>query len=915
MKNLLIVFLSLMSITAMAQKGTIKGLVKDKQTGEEIIGANVFVEGTSTGAATDIMGNFQFQVEPGTYNLIATFIGYANFKIQDLTVGAGEVVELTVLLQTDDVQLEEVVVTAKADQTSENLLLLERKNAVEIKQSIGAQELSRKGVGDAQAAVTKVTGVSKQEGVKNVFVRGLGDRYNSTSLNGLPLPSEDPEYKNISLDFFSTSIINSVDINKTFNPSIFGDVDGANINIVSKELFEDQELRVSLSAGLNTGSVGQDFLRPDGSNMLGTGLSEESPITDLTQYDFNNSFKPSTVSMPLNSSFSVSGGKRLDIGSHKLDAFLVASVQNEYVYKEGITRSAVSSDGGAGRDYTYKAFDYNVAQIFMGNFNYDLTSNIDLSYNTMYIHNNSQMVGEYAGQAQNLTEVDGRSAFIRRQQVNDNDLFVNQLLADVSLSDKINLNLAGSFNSIRGSEPDRRTNTFLLDENTGEYSVAAGSAGLNHRFFSTLEEDDVNAEAVFSYALKGDKDGASKFELGYSYRNTQRNFGYRQFSFDFANQAPVDINNPDATLFNQQSINDDIFRLITTRGFNQEQIDVFAPDTYDGSKIIHSAIANFNYELSDRFVLGAGVRYETVRQEVIWDFNQDRNEYGENLSERNPNYILPSFNLKYSISENDIIRLAASKSYTFPQFKEVAPFLYEDVNFSSFGNPDLKPADNYNVDLKFEKYFGKGNLFAVTGFYKHIENAINRVLVTSAATELSYVNTGNADVSGIELEFQKKIWEKQTGDKFSSFSVGANASYLYSKQKLEDDPDDKLTVLFTHDEAELEGASPLLLNADISYKSETENKGITAALVFNYFSDRIYTIGTADRDNIMEKGIPTLDIISSYRFNKNFQVDFKAQNILDPEYKLSQDIGSGESFVIQNFQRGAKISLGLTFKL
>jgi outer membrane receptor protein involved in Fe transport len=914
MKNLFVTVLVFLGTTTFAQKAIIKGIVKDKITNEEVIGANVFLEGTTTGAATDLFGSFQFSVDPGTYNVLATYIGYANFKATDLTVVAGEEVNLTILLQTDDIQLEEVVVIGKSDKAAETVLLLDRKNAIEIKQSIGAQELSRKGVSNAEAAVTKVTGVSKQEGVKNVFVRGLGDRYNSTSLNGLPLPSEDPEYKNISLDFFASDVINSIDINKTFNSSLFGDVDGANINIVSKELFEDKEFKISASTGFNSQAVGQNFLRADGTNNLGTGHKNGNPLNDLTQYDFKDGFKPYASNTPLNSSFSMSGGKRFNVANRQLSAFVVASMENEYVYKEGVSRSAVSSDGGAGRDYTYQKYDYTVSQIAMGNFSYQLNDYSDISFNTMYIHNNNQNVAEYRGQAQNLTEVDDRSALIRRQQVNDNDLFVNQLLSNIQISDRISLNLAGSLNKIKGSEPDRRTNTFLLNELTGEYTAAAGSAGLNHRFFSELEETDLNGASTINYELGSNADKKGNIQIGYSYRNTERDFGFRQFSYDFASQAAVDPNNPDATLFNQQSIDDGTFRLVTTRGFNQNAIDVFAPDTYSGSRTIHAINTNIDYHFNSRLTVGGGLRFEQITQKVIWDFNQDRNDFGDNLAKTDPTYFLPNLNVKYSLSDDNILRLAASRSYTFPQFKEVAPFLYEDVNFSSFGNPDLRPADNYNLDLKYEKYFGRNGLFAITGYYKHIKDAINRVLVTSAATELSYVNTGNADVTGVEVEFQKDIFQNFVGEKINSLTFGANVSYLYSKQELKDDEGDKLTVLFTKNQDQLEGASPILINADLTYSSETENSGLTAAIVFNYFSDRIFTIGTADRANIVQKGVPTLDFISSYKFNQHFQFNLKAKNILNPEYKLSQEIGTGEDFAIQNFKRGVNVSMGLTYK-
>src|SRR5690606_21508658 len=99
----------------------------------------------------------------------------------------------------EGVSLDEVVVTIAARKDSETALLLDQKKAVSIKTSIGAQELARRGVGDVATALTKTTGISKEEGSGNVFVRGLGDRYNITTMNGLPLPSNNPSKKNMDL--------------------------------------------------------------------------------------------------------------------------------------------------------------------------------------------------------------------------------------------------------------------------------------------------------------------------------------------------------------------------------------------------------------------------------------------------------------------------------------------------------------------------------------------------------------------------------------------------------------------------------------------------------------------------------------------------------------------------------------------
>src|SRR5690606_1907474 len=146
---------------------------------------------------------------PGKYVLQLSFVGYETVEEQ-VTVVADTTIIIDKALGSGGYTLDDVVIQTQQNRERETALLLDQKNAIEIKQAIGAQEMSRKGVSDAEGAVTKITGVSKQEGEKNVFVRGLGDRYNSTTMNGMPLPSEDPEYKNIALDFFTSDVIKSI---------------------------------------------------------------------------------------------------------------------------------------------------------------------------------------------------------------------------------------------------------------------------------------------------------------------------------------------------------------------------------------------------------------------------------------------------------------------------------------------------------------------------------------------------------------------------------------------------------------------------------------------------------------------------------------------------------------------------------
>src|SRR5690606_28851697 len=181
---------------------------------EPLAFANVLIKGTTIGTTSDSDGLYGFEnLSLGSYTLIYSFIGYETQEIV-VEVTENKVTTVNVPMGASAASLDEVVITTTTRKESELVLLLEQKKAVEIKQTIGAQELTRKGVSDVANAVAKTSGVSKQECSNNIFVRGLGDRYNSTSINGLPVTSNDPEKKNISLDLFSTDIVEFISIDK-----------------------------------------------------------------------------------------------------------------------------------------------------------------------------------------------------------------------------------------------------------------------------------------------------------------------------------------------------------------------------------------------------------------------------------------------------------------------------------------------------------------------------------------------------------------------------------------------------------------------------------------------------------------------------------------------------------------------------
>lgn len=900
MKLRLLFSILLFSVISFAQNGTVSGVILDKEMNNEPLPfANVMIKGSPQGTTTDENGKYSLTLKPGNYTIIFGYLGYENKEIA-FSLKANEKKIINHTLEASGVQLKDIEIVQTILKEKESVLLQEQQKAVEFKQAIGAQELSRKGVSNAEAAVTKTSGVTKQQGVKNVIVRGLGDRYNSTSLNGLALPSDDPEYKNISLDFFGSELIQNVSINKTFSSNFLGDVGGANIDITSKELGKDKEIDINFSNGINTQTLGENFKLIDGTNWFGTQRTKNT-ISSITVYDFKNNLKPNEQNLQINNGFSISGGRKFNIGKGKLSLFLVGSLDNNYLYTEGNIKQT-NSLGQVYLNQNFNKYNYNVSQLVMNNMKYKFGDGNSIALNNILIHNNNQSYGDYFGE--NNPEQTGDLELLVRQQVNDNLLFVNQLIGDFKLSEKIKYHIGLAFNTVTGNEPDRRSNNYLFRD--GFFAPQTNSAGENERFYSNLKEKDYVANSFFTYDFGGENK-TRIFELGGDVRYTKRDFQSIIFNHDFSTRTEIDVNNPDL-IFNQASLDNGIFELETGRG-TASNPRVFDPFTYNAVRFIGAGYGKYTHSFNENLVALVGLRGEFAFQEAKYDTNIS-NSATNGKANLEDLYLLPSLSLKYNFNENSILRFSSSKTYTYPQFKEIAPFKYQDVSFSSQGNPDLEPSENYNFDLKYERFFGNGELFSITGFGKQILNPIARSEIPSGGNTLTYLNIGErANVFGIELELRKNIINSQENETNKNLlSFGLNASYLFSEVNL----DRNSVAQFTKKTSELEGATPLLINSDLTYTRKFKNESsLTSTLILNYFSDRVYSIGTRGFENIIEKSIPTLDFVAKLNLNKNYSLSLKGQNLLNPDFQLSRDgANNGENVVLRDFKRGVNLSLG-----
>lgn len=554
-------FCLLCVLPALAANIKIKGAVKDKLSKEPLIGATIRLLGTQAGAVTDMEGNFELNsmgVLEGMYDIEIKYVGYKTEVRRKVRVENGKLVILNLELETDAQELADVVVVAKKNRENENMLLLEQQKAVIAVQSVGVRELSRKGVSDAEGAVTKVAGVSKQDGVKNVFVRGLGDRYNATTFNGFALPSEDPEYKNISLDFFGTDIIQSVGVNKAFNAGGSSDVGGATIDIVSKELIGSGHLGFGISGGLNTQTVAADFLKQDGVNFM--GFANRTEHADENSWNFRNKLDPSAQHLQINRSYSISGGKRFYVGKDKnpLSFFLTAGHTTDYQYTDEIIRNTTTS-GTVYKDMNGKKYAENISQLALANVDFDMQNRHHISYNLMMIHANTQSVGDYNGKNSIFSDDYENLGFTRRQQTNDNMLIVNQLMTNWGLTKSLSLDAGASYNMVKGYEPDRRINNLTKAEDG--YTLLRGNS--QQRYFSTLDEDDLNVKAGLVYRLKDNIEEISNVRFGYTGRFVDDNFKATEYNLTVGHVSAIpsldDFSLDD--YYNQENFASDWFKI------------------------------------------------------------------------------------------------------------------------------------------------------------------------------------------------------------------------------------------------------------------------------------------------------------------------------------------------------------------
>lgn len=925
MKFKLIILTLFIYCFAFAQtKGTVTGTLTDKDANNTTLPfANAAIKGTSIGVTTDENGKYTLAINPGNYILVFSFLGYENVEVP-VNIKAGETLTINKALGSGSYKLEDVVVKATGGREKETALLLDQKKAVEIKQSIGAQEMARKGVSNVQEGLTKITGVSKVES-RGLFVRGLEERYNNLLINDLQAPSNSPFKKIIPLDLFPTDIVGVLNVYKTFNPNIPGDFAGATINIETSQS-RASITKISTSLGYTTNNNGRDFLMSEDANttqgFLGLlqkdrelpssfGNVPSGKIMTPAQYNASskqNSWDVDNASSPINSSIGFLHTEKFDLEKNRNFSYIFSlNGENKYQVQEGIDRTF--NQGQGNYDNNFKTSKYNYTTSLSGLVGLKFKSNrFDIALNSFFLRSTTSTIQDQLGYKNSLNT--NPNILIRLNQFEESKYWNNQILANYKLTENGKHTLKGGFSFVKTAYglPDRKVITGEKI-NDSEIRTTYGADNLIRQYFDISGDRFFSGMLEYNVKLKEKDNGKdTKLIVGYNGLSKEEVSSYR-FVFGrplLATPFTVNTNNISETI--QNDVNSGLLK------FTEESTGEWRTKLYQN---INSVYTNVLFNFAEKWDINGGIRVESSIRENKTRQTGDPFDADYRISKKNKVDFLPAVNIKYALNEKSNIRFAASKTITRPISIEVLNITFVNPDGTvEKGNPEIINSDNINFDLKYEMFPSSNQLFVVGVFGKHITNPIERLFIPNASSGgqiVTYDNSKSALLFGVELEVLLPL--NKISAALNNFSWGFNTSLMKTKVEVD----------LTKNEIEnsksraLQGASDWLVNSDLKYEFKfNEDMKNTISLVYGVSGERIYAVGTAGIDHIYEKPFHKLDFVWSSKLSKNIEAKFAVDNILNPSFKRELGGDSDQTITetdltVREYKRGTGFSLGINY--
>ncbi len=946
------------------QYGTLTGSVTDAEEGNPLESATVRLmqDGTLKGGAyTDATGIYTIaNVKAGTYTLVFTYVSYDADTVADIVVGAGSTVEVNQVLGLDEGEV--VKIYEKIERNTEAQVLGMQRRSTSVVDVISIENIKRAGDSDVGSAMKRVTGVTV-EGGKYVYVRGLGDRYSKTLMNGSEIPGLDPDRNSVQMDMFPTSLIQNIVVHKTFSPDLPGDYAGGLVKISTKDFPSEFTVNYASSIQYNdqssfrddflTGERGKlDFLGFDdgtrdipailddpNTNIPGLSFNPtQAAVIDSASKSFATPISPSASNSMFDHSHSFSIGNQVLLKGRPFGFLASVSYNNTKSFYEdgsfarwGIVGDSTGAVLNPNRELNDTRATREVLWGGLANFSYLVSKNSQIRLNVLRNQSGTSegryLVGRIPEDAADLM-FETRTVGYRQRAMNAFQVMGNHKFEkEVQNEDKGNnfgdLEMdwvtAATFTS--QLEPDLRffSNDFSMVNGDTLYDIQPSLYVAPSRYFREMKQMNVDAKINFSIPFESWTGGEGKLKWGASGLRKTREF--RENRFDFAQGPNAQTYNGNSSFYNGNPadyFSEENLGVVDQNEYGLPLYGVYVLDatelqnSYSGQQNVLAGYGMVDLPLVRKLRFVGGMRFERTDITVA----SKETSLAEGILKNND--LLPSANLIYSLngdSLTNIMNLRGSFSRTLarPTFRELAPFASFAFigDFVLVGNENLQRTLIDNFDLRWELFPTTAEVVSVSAFYKRFNNPIERVFNTAAQNdELTFRNVDQARLYGLEFEFRKSLGF--IGRPLRNFRASGNLVLIQSQVDVSQGELDRIQ-LFRPDAASTRamfGQSPYSVNGELAYVNDS--LGFNTALNFNVFGRRIASVSSSGAPNIIEQPRPSLDFSIAKAFGEHISLKFKARNLLNPEYRQTQTLNDQE-YVFQNYTIGRTYSLQFAY--
>ncbi|WP_047548568.1 TonB-dependent receptor [Psychroserpens sp. Hel_I_66] len=923
---------------ANAQKGTVAGNVIDGEFVEPMAFANILVKGTTTGTTSDFDGKYQLELDPGTYTLVFSFVGYNTQEVTDVVIKAGEVTNFDITLSANS--LDTIVIETTVKRNTENSVLNLQKKSVVVLDGLSAQSIKSSGASNLASAVKSVPGVSI-EGGKYVYVRGLGDRYTKSILNGIDIPGLDPDRNTIQMDLFPTNILDNVIVLKSASAEYPADFTGGIVDIITKDFPTKPEYTISLGTAYNPDMhFNDDYLTYTGSDTDFLGFDDGTRDLPINRYQpipgtfedrllltsltsrFQNELQAKKETSNMNFDLGFTLGNQYDLGDNKIGYQASFSYKNETTFYENRNDGAYVKSFDDSSDNELKSvLDSRGSE---GINNIILNGMLGLTYKTdkskykvnlLHIQNGESTAG-FFNQDISQDGVGGGIEPLIKNSLTYTERSITNLLLNGRhrlSKDENAFNFEWKLSPTFSKVMDKAHRiTPLQQSGEGAFFVSPSASTFPIQLWRNLIEEN--------WAFKADLDktvdifgrpGKVKFGGAYTYKF--RDFSIDDYTFNIiGDDSFIADGNADSLLAPEN-----IWNPTTESGTYLVFGDQFnAIDAYEGEQGIGATYFSAEFNVSEKLKTVLGVRSEFFKSFYTGRNNEREFNREQILDEFD---LFPSANVIYAATDNINLRSSYSRTTARPSFKEssVARIFDPITNRLFIGNIDLVPTYVNNFDLRFERFGNNGQMFAVSGFYKDFKDPIEQSFFLQAPTQLTVANLGDAKVYGLELELRQRLGFISEG--LSKMKFNANVSLIKSELTMSDDEFTSRQLAARDGETidrqrDLQGQAPFLLNFGLDYNDQ--ESGFQTGLFFNVQGETLQVVGIGLVPDVYTKPFNSLNFTLNKAFGekKNSSIDFKVSNILNSERKSDFVSFGAQDQIFSLRQPGTEISLGYSFK-